>query len=224
VSISDCAIDTKGLNNADEKPKVEQPNFQPEKNVETNDLEQQTQPEVDLCPTHKLKLILYCNETESCVCAECVVMGEHKSHGFRTVKQVYEDDMRELMAMFDKVEKYWQGLRSISSDITENIRQIDASEKNLYDRIERQLKIDGPQKAMNLKMKRLNELSDSLNCLDDLSAMVIKSVAEIEEDLKTLSKPDLIAKKDEKLTALDRLTEVDLGDLKHVPVSTDFYT
>jgi tripartite motif-containing protein 37 len=147
------------------------------------------------CEVHRAeKLSVYCLTCNRCICHQCALFGgTHMSHQFKPLDEVYEyhrERIQEQVNLLKKrdgellgqVQEVERNIETVKGAKDEKVREIRNAVEMMVTRLENQLK----NKVLTLMSQR-NKLSQETESME-------AAVLEIECDLQTKTKSELIAK------------------------------
>ena len=149
---------------------------------------------------------MYCLTCKKCICHQCALfVGEHASHGFKPMDEVYEFHKEqiqeqiktlkrrhvELVSLVQEVER---NIESVKGAKDERVREIRNAVELMVSRLENQLK----NKILTLMSQR-NKLSQETETMEAM-------MQEVERDIRTKCKSELIAKQSEIINRCQKIT------------------
>lgn len=159
------------------------------------------------CELHKNeKLSVFCQTCKKCICHQCALFGgQHASHSFKPLDEVYEfhkeqinDQIKtlkgrhvELVSLVQEVER---NIESIKGAKDERVREIRNAVELMVARLENQLK-----NKILILMSQRNKLSQETETMEAM-------MQEVERDLRTKTKSELIMKHSEILNQCHQIT------------------
>lgn len=160
----------------------------------------------DICPTHKEKLSVYCLTCKgTCICHQCALFGgTHSGHTFKQLDLVYETHINqvreeisqlrsrllELMSLLKKVESNMEAIKCAKD---EKVREIRNVVEMMVGRLDTQLRF----KLLTLTRQK-HSLQSETKQLENL-------LQEIEHQLATFSKSQMITKSSELLKMINQV-------------------
>ncbi|CAF0711565.1 unnamed protein product [Brachionus calyciflorus] len=159
------------------------------------------------CDIHKAeKLSVYCLTCKKSICHQCALFGgTHTSHQFKPIDEVYEFHKEQIQEQINLLKKRHSELLNLVQEVERNIdgvknakdervREIRNAVELMVARLENQLK----NKILNL-MNQRNKLSQETESMESM-------MIDVERDLRTTTKSELISKHTELVQKCQLLT------------------
>ncbi|XP_022108333.1 E3 ubiquitin-protein ligase TRIM37-like isoform X2 [Acanthaster planci] len=179
--------------------------------------------ERDKCEAHNEKLSVYCWTCHKCICHQCALWGgtQHTGHTFKPLDEVYDQHVsqiteevaalrRRLMELISLVQEIERNVESVRTAKDERVREIRNAVEMMIARLESQLKI----KLLTL-MGQKNSLTQETELLESL-------LQEVEHQLRSCTKSELIAKSGELLQMFTQVHRKPMASFVTAPVPADF--
>ncbi|XP_033627002.1 E3 ubiquitin-protein ligase TRIM37-like [Asterias rubens] len=181
------------------------------------------EPERDKCETHNEKLSVYCWTCHKCICHQCALWGgtQHTGHTFKPLDEVYDQHVsqiteevaalrRRLMELISLVQDVERNVESVRNAKDERVREIRNAVEMMIARLESQLKM----KLLTL-MGQKNSLTQETELLESL-------LQEVEHQLRSCTKSELIAKSGELLQMFTQVHRKPMASFVTAPVPASF--
>ncbi|XP_040190775.1 E3 ubiquitin-protein ligase TRIM39-like [Rana temporaria] len=162
------------------------------------------------CSIHQKILEYYCTDDDTCVCASCCLIGEHKGHKFESLteacgkkKNKIRNVLQKLLTKREKTEERVHRLQEHRGKIEKTASGYKKTVTDLFRDLRRQLKV--------LEERIMSEISMPVN---QLSHPIMDLIQELELKKKELSRK--VHHIEELCNMMDPLTvlqESDIGDL-----------
>ncbi|XP_077995341.1 E3 ubiquitin-protein ligase TRIM37-like [Glandiceps talaboti] len=179
--------------------------------------------EKDKCEIHQEKLSVYCWTCRKCICHQCALWGgmQHSGHTFKPLEEVYEQHVtqiteevaalrRRLMELISLVQEVERNVESVRTAKDERVREIRNAVEMMIARLETQLK----SKLITL-MGQKNQLNHETELLESL-------LQEVEHQLRSCTKSELISKSTELLQMFTQVHRKPMASFVTAPVPADF--
>ncbi|XP_070573024.1 E3 ubiquitin-protein ligase TRIM37-like isoform X2 [Ptychodera flava] len=179
--------------------------------------------EKDKCEVHQEKLSVYCWTCRKCICHQCALWGgmQHSGHSFKPLEEVYEQHVtqvseevtalrRRLMELISLVQEVERNVESVRTAKDERVREIRNAVEMMIARLETQLK----SKLVTL-MGQKNQLVHETELLESL-------LQEVELQLRSCTKSELISKSSELLQMFTQVHRKPMASFVTAPVPADF--
>merc|ERR1719430_20020 len=154
---------------------------------------------VDQCEQHEEKLSVYCWTCRKCICHQCALWGgTHSGHTFKPLDEIYDQHVgrvkeevallrRTLMELISLVQEVERNVESVRAAKDERVREIRNCVELMIARLDSQLK-----SKLLVVMGQKNSLSQETEQVEQL-------LGQVETNLHTSTKGQLIAKSEELL-------------------------
>jgi tripartite motif-containing protein 37 len=177
----------------------------------------------DFCPTHnEEKLSVYCWTCKICICHKCALFGgTHANHTFKQLELVYESHLSQVKEEVGQLRSRLVELVGFVSDVEQNVevvrcakdekvREIRNAVELMVSRLDAQLKV----KLISL-MRQKNALSLETESLEHL-------LQEIEHQLNSCSRSQLICKSPDLLKMINQVRSKPMSSFSCTPIPADF--
>ncbi|XP_009303770.2 E3 ubiquitin-protein ligase TRIM37 [Danio rerio] len=176
----------------------------------------------DKCENHHEKLSVFCWTCKKCICHQCALWGGmHGGHTFKPLAEIYEQHvtkvneevaklrhrLMELISLVQEVEKNVEAVRGAKD---ERVREIRNAVEMMIARLDNQLK----NKLITL-MGQKTSLTQETELLESL-------LQEVEHQLRSCSKSELISKSPEILLMFQQVHRKPMQSFVTTPVPPDF--
>lgn len=178
--------------------------------------------EKDKCENHHEKLSVFCWTCKKCICHQCALWGGmHGGHTFKPLAEIYEQHVtkvneevaklrRRLMELISLVQEVERNVEAVRSAKDERVREIRNAVEMMIARLDTQLK----NKLMTL-MGQKTSLTQETELLESL-------LQEVEHQLRSCSKSELISKSSEILMMFQQVHRKPMASFVTTPVPPDF--
>lgn len=178
--------------------------------------------EKDKCENHHEKLSVFCWTCKKCICHQCALWGGmHGGHTFKPLAEIYEQHVtkvneevaklrRRLMELISLVQEVERNVEAVRNAKDERVREIRNSVEMMIARLDTQLK----NKLITL-MGQKTSLTQETELLESL-------LQEVEHQLRSCSKSELISKSSEILMMFQQVHRKPMASFVTTPVPPDF--
>ncbi|XP_027766343.1 E3 ubiquitin-protein ligase TRIM37-like, partial [Empidonax traillii] len=174
------------------------------------------------CENHHEKLSVFCWTCKKCICHQCALWGGmHGGHTFKPLAEIYEQHVtkvneevaklrRRLMELISLVQEVERNVEAVRSAKDERVREIRNAVEMMIARLDTQLK----NKLITL-MGQKTSLTQETELLETL-------LQEVEHQLRSCSKSELISKSSEILMMFQQVHRKPMASFVTTPVPPDF--
>uniref|UniRef100_F6TGI3 Eukaryotic translation initiation factor 2 subunit 1 n=1 Tax=Xenopus tropicalis TaxID=8364 RepID=F6TGI3_XENTR len=178
--------------------------------------------EKDKCENHHEKLSVFCWTCKICICHQCALWGGmHGGHTFKPLAEIYEQHVtkvneevaklrRRLMELISLVQEVERNVEAVRGAKDERVREIRNAVEMMIARLDTQLK----NKLITL-MGQKTSLTQETELLESL-------LQEVEHQLRSCSKSELISKSPEILMMFQQVHRKPMASFVTTPVPPDF--
>uniref|UniRef100_A0A8D2Q2W2 Tripartite motif containing 37 n=3 Tax=Varanus komodoensis TaxID=61221 RepID=A0A8D2Q2W2_VARKO len=178
--------------------------------------------EKDKCENHHEKLSVFCWTCKKCICHQCALWGGmHGGHTFKPLAEIYEQHVtkvneevaklrRRLMELISLVQEVERNIEAVRGAKDERVREIRNAVEMMIARLDTQLK----NKLITL-MGQKTSLTQETELLESL-------LQEVEHQLRSCSKSELISKSSEILMMFQQVHRKPMASFVTTPVPPDF--
>ncbi|XP_066120166.1 E3 ubiquitin-protein ligase TRIM37 isoform X1 [Saccopteryx bilineata] len=178
--------------------------------------------EKDKCENHHEKLSVFCWTCKKCICHQCALWGGmHGGHTFKPLAEIYEQHVtkvneevaklrRRLMELISLVQEVERNVEAVRNAKDERVREIRNAVEMMIARLDTQLK----NKLVTL-MGQKTSLTQETELLESL-------LQEVEHQLRSCSKSELISKSAEILMMFQQVHRKPMASFVTTPVPPDF--
>merc|ERR1719474_720844 len=176
----------------------------------------------DQCEAHSEKMSVYCWTCRKCICHQCALWGgTHTGHDFRPLDEIYGEHVarvkeevallrRRLMELISLVQEVERNVESVRAAKDERVREIRNCVELMIARLDSQLK------------SKLLVLMGQKNSLSQETEQVEQLLGQVETNLHTSTKGQLIAKSEELLQLAVAANKKPMASFVATPVQSDF--
>ncbi|XP_036123517.1 E3 ubiquitin-protein ligase TRIM37 isoform X4 [Molossus molossus] len=174
------------------------------------------------CENHHEKLSVFCWTCKKCICHQCALWGGmHGGHTFKPLAEIYEQHVtkvneevaklrRRLMELISLVQEVERNVEAVRNAKDERVREIRNAVEMMIARLDTQLK----NKLITL-MGQKTSLTQETELLESL-------LQEVEHQLRSCSKSELISKSSEILMMFQQVHRKPMASFVTTPVPPDF--
>ncbi|XP_075709062.1 E3 ubiquitin-protein ligase TRIM37 isoform X2 [Rhinoderma darwinii] len=174
------------------------------------------------CENHHEKLSVFCWTCKICICHQCALWGGmHGGHTFKPLAEIYEQHVtkvneevaklrRRLMELISLVQEVERNVEAVRGAKDERVREIRNAVEMMIARLDTQLK----NKLITL-MGQKTSLTQETELLESL-------LQEVEHQLRSCSKSELISKSPEILMMFQQVHRKPMASFVTTPVPPDF--
>ncbi|XP_052737802.1 uncharacterized protein LOC112048434 isoform X2 [Bicyclus anynana] len=178
----------------------------------------------DRCPTHQEKLTVYCWTCRRCICHQCALWGgTHSGHNFKPLEEVYDQHVSQIREEVSQLRRRLMELISLVQDVERNVESVRAAKdervREIRNAVELMIsRLDSALKAKLLTlMGQKNSLTQETEQLDHL-------LQEVEHQLHTSTRSELIAKSGELSKMIYQVRKKPMASFVTAPVPADFHS
>lgn len=176
----------------------------------------------DGCDIHHEKLSVFCSTCKQCICHQCALWGgTHSGHTFKPLDEVYDQHVssitdevaalrRRLMELISLVQEVERNVESLREAKEERVREIRNAVELMIARLDTQLK------------SKLLTLMGQKNCLTQETELLESLLQEVEHQLHSCSRSELIAKSGELLQMFNQVHRKPMASFVSPPIPADF--
>ncbi|XP_061659284.1 E3 ubiquitin-protein ligase TRIM37 [Syngnathoides biaculeatus] len=176
----------------------------------------------DKCENHHEKLSVFCWTCKKCICHQCALWGGmHGGHTFKPLVEIYEQHVtkvkeevaklrRRLMELISLVQEVERNVEAVRGAKDERVREIRNAVEMMIARLDNQLK----NKLITL-MGQKTSLTQETELLESI-------LQEVEHQLHSCSKSELISKSPEILLMFQQVHRKPMQSFVTTPVPPDF--
>uniref|UniRef100_A0AAY4EL35 E3 ubiquitin-protein ligase TRIM37 n=1 Tax=Denticeps clupeoides TaxID=299321 RepID=A0AAY4EL35_9TELE len=176
----------------------------------------------DKCENHHEKLSVFCWTCKKCICHQCALWGGmHGGHTFKPLAEIYEQHVtkvneevaklrRRLMELISLVQEVEKNVEAVRGAKDERVREIRNAVEMMIARLDNHLK----NKLITL-MGQKTSLTQETELLESL-------LQEVEHQLRSCSKSELISKSPEILLMFQQVHRKPMQSFVTTPVPPDF--
>ncbi|XP_077976484.1 uncharacterized protein LOC120333595 isoform X1 [Styela clava] len=176
----------------------------------------------DVCELHHEKLSVYCWTCKLCICHQCALWaGTHGGHTFKPLGDIYDHHVtkitdeesairRRLMELISLIQDVERNVDSVRNAKEERVREI----RNAVEMMIARLDSQHQSKLMTL-MGQKNQLSQETEMLENV-------LQEVDHQMQTSSKSELILRSSEMLQMFSAIHKKPMASFVTAPVPPDF--
>ncbi|XP_046876377.1 E3 ubiquitin-protein ligase TRIM37 [Hypomesus transpacificus] len=190
--------------------------------LQLSNLSKHEENDKDKCENHHEKLSVFCWTCKKCICHQCALWGGmHGGHTFKPLAEIYEQHVtkvneevaklrRRLMELISLVQEVERNVEAVRGAKDERVREIRNAVEMMIARLDNQLK----NKLITL-MGQKTSLTQETELLESL-------LQEVEHQLRSCSKSELISKSPEILLMFQQVHRKPMQSFVTTPVPPDF--
>ncbi|XP_032901643.1 E3 ubiquitin-protein ligase TRIM37 isoform X3 [Amblyraja radiata] len=190
--------------------------------LQLSNLNKHEENDKDKCDSHHEKLSVFCWTCKKCICHQCALWGGmHGGHTFKPLVEIYDQHVtkvndevaklrRRLMELISLVQEVERNVEAVRSAKDERVREIRNAVEMMIARLDTHLK----NKLITL-MGQKTSLTQETELLESL-------LQEVEHQLRSCSKSELIVKSQEILLMFQQVHRKPMASFVTTPVPPDF--
>ncbi|XP_049866726.1 E3 ubiquitin-protein ligase TRIM37-like isoform X2 [Pectinophora gossypiella] len=177
----------------------------------------------DRCPTHQEKLTVYCWTCRRCICHQCALWGgTHSGHTFKPLEEVYEQHVTQIRDEVAQLRRRLLELISLVQDVERNVESVRAAKDERVREIRNAVELMISRLDSALKAKLLT-LMGQKNSLTQETEQLEHLLQEIEHQLHSSTRSELIAKSGELSKMIHQVRKKPMASFVTAPVPADFH-
>ncbi|XP_072502954.1 E3 ubiquitin-protein ligase TRIM37 isoform X4 [Notamacropus eugenii] len=194
--------------------------------------------EKDKCENHHEKLSVFCWTCKKCICHQCALWGGmHGGHTFKPLAEIYEQHVtkvneevaklrRRLMELISLVQEVERNVEAVRSAKDERVREIRNAVEMMIARLDTQLKnklitLMGVPSILRRPYLMLM-ITGQKTSLTQETELLESLLQEVEHQLRSCSKSELISKSSEILMMFQQVHRKPMASFVTTPVPPDF--
>ncbi|XP_013181965.1 PREDICTED: E3 ubiquitin-protein ligase TRIM37-like [Papilio xuthus] len=178
----------------------------------------------DRCPTHQEKLTVYCWTCRRCICHQCALWGgTHSGHTFKPLEEVYEQHVTQIRDEVSQLRRRLMELISLVQDVERNVESVRAAKDERVREIRNAVELMISRLDSALKAKLLT-LMGQKNSLTQETEQLEHLLQEIEHQLHSSTRSELIAKSSELSKMIHQVRKKPMASFVTAPVPADFHS
>ncbi|XP_026742885.1 E3 ubiquitin-protein ligase TRIM37-like, partial [Trichoplusia ni] len=178
----------------------------------------------DRCPTHQEKLTVYCWTCRRCICHQCALWGgTHSGHTFKPLEEVYEQHVTQIRDEVSQLRRRLMELISLVQDVERNVESVRAAKDERVREIRNAVELMISRLDSALKAKLLT-LMGQKNSLTQETEQLEHLLQEIEHQLHSSTRSELIAKSGELSKMIHQVRKKPMASFVTAPVPADFHS
>ncbi|XP_050559039.1 uncharacterized protein LOC118266782 isoform X4 [Spodoptera frugiperda] len=176
------------------------------------------------CPTHQEKLTVYCWTCRRCICHQCALWGgTHSGHTFKPLEEVYEQHVTQIRDEVFQLRRRLTELISLGQDVERNVESVRAAKDERVREIRNAVELMISRLDSALKAKLLT-LMGQKNSLTQETEQLEHLLQEIEHQLHSSTRSELIAKSGELSKMIHQVRKKPMASFVTAPVPADFHS
>ncbi|XP_064620153.1 E3 ubiquitin-protein ligase TRIM37-like isoform X2 [Lineus longissimus] len=178
--------------------------------------------EKDKCEAHDEKLSVYCWTCRQAICHQCALWGgTHSQHTFKPLDTVYDDHVNSIKDQVNQLKRRHVELISLVQDVERNVESVKNAKDERVREIRNAVELMIARLESQLKSKLLT-LMGQRNQLTQETELLESLLQEVELQLRSCSKNELINKSSELLQTFTQVHRKPMGSFVTAPVPADF--
>jgi len=176
----------------------------------------------DRCESHEEKLSVYCWTCSKCICHQCALWGgTHSGHTFKPLDDIYDQHVLHIKGEVSQLRRRLMELISLVQEVERNVESVRAAKDERVREIRNAVELMIARLDAQLKSKLLT-LMGQKNSLTQETEQVEQLLSEIETQLHSASKGQLIAKSAALLQTAVAANKKPMTSFVTAPVQPDF--
>ncbi|KAK8739176.1 hypothetical protein OTU49_003513 [Cherax quadricarinatus] len=176
----------------------------------------------DKCERHQEKLSVYCWTCGKCICHQCALWGgTHSGHTFKPLEEVYEQHITQIREEVAQLRRRLHELVSLVQEVERNVESVRAAKDERVREIRNAVELMIARLDSQLKSKLLT-LMGQKNSLTQETEQLESLLQEIEHQLHTCSKSELIQRSPELHSMIAPVNKKPMASFVTAPVPADF--
>merc|ERR1719186_463814 len=176
----------------------------------------------DRCESHEEKLSVYCWTCSKCICHQCALWGgTHSGHTFKPLDDIYDQHVLHIKGEVSQLRRRLMELISLVQEVERNVEAVRAAKDERVREIRNAVELMIARLDAQLKSKLLT-LMGQKNSLTQETEQVEQLLSEIETQLHSASKGQLIAKSAALLQTAVAANKKPMASFVTAPVQPDF--
>ncbi|KAL6429542.1 hypothetical protein ACFW04_007472 [Cataglyphis niger] len=178
----------------------------------------------DRCTMHQEKLSVYCWTCRKCICHQCALWGgTHSGHTFKPLEDVYEQHVTQIKAEVGQLNRRLMELISLVQEVERNVESVRAAKDERVREIRNAIELMIARLDSQLKAKLLT-LMGQKNSLTLETEQLEALLQEVEYQLHTCTRSELIAKSAELSRKIHQIRKKPMTSFVTAPVPADFHS
>ncbi|XP_015120522.1 E3 ubiquitin-protein ligase TRIM37 isoform X1 [Diachasma alloeum] len=178
----------------------------------------------DRCSVHREKLSVYCWTCGRCICHQCALWGgTHSGHTFKPLEEVYEQHVTQISGEVGQLKRRLMELVSLVQEVERNVECVRAAKDERVREIRNAVELMIARLDSQLKAKLLT-LMGQKNSLTLESEQLEALLQEIEHQLHTCTRSELILKSSELSRMIHQVRKKPMTSFVTAPVPADFHS
>ncbi|XP_042862733.1 E3 ubiquitin-protein ligase TRIM37-like isoform X2 [Penaeus japonicus] len=178
--------------------------------------------EKDRCDSHQEKLSVYCWTCGKCICHQCALWGgTHSGHTFKPLEEVYEQHITQIREEVAQLRRRLHELVSLVQEVERNVESVRAAKDERVREIRNAVELMIARLDSQLKSKLLT-LMGQKNSLTQETEQLESLLQEIEHQLHTCSKSELIQRSPDLHSMIMPVNKKPMASFVTAPVPADF--
>lgn len=176
----------------------------------------------DKCDSHQEKLSVYCWTCGKCICHQCALWGgTHSGHTFKPLEEVYEQHITQIREEVAQLRRRLHELVSLVQEVERNVESVRAAKDERVREIRNAVELMIARLDSQLKSKLLT-LMGQKNSLTQETEQLESLLQEIEHQLHTCSKSELIQRSPDLHSMIMPVNKKPMASFVTAPVPADF--
>lgn len=178
----------------------------------------------DRCVSHHEKLSVYCWTCRCCICHQCALWGgTHSGHTFKPLEEVYEQHVTQIRDEVAQLRHRFMEIISLVQDVERNVESVRTAKDERVREIRYAVELMIARLDSSLKVKLLTLLGQR-NTLTQEIEILEHLLQEIEHQLHTCTRSELITKSGELSKMINQVRMKPMASFISAPVPADFHS
>ncbi|XP_078729954.1 E3 ubiquitin-protein ligase TRIM37 isoform X1 [Lampetra fluviatilis] len=185
-------------------------------------LSKQEDGDKDKCELHREKLSVFCWTCKKCICHQCALWGGmHGGHMFKPLSEIYEQHVSQVNEEVGKLRRRLMELISLVQEVEKNVESVRGAKDDRVREIRNAVEMMIARLDTQLKSKLLT-LMGQKNSLTKETELLESLLQEVEHQVRSCSKSELIMKSAEILQMFQQVHRRPMASFVTAPVPPDF--
>jgi tripartite motif-containing protein 37 len=177
----------------------------------------------DICDIHKNdKLSVYCWTCIKCICHQCALFGgTHSGHTFKPLDEIYDFQKEQIVAEVSQLKRRHIDVVNLVQDVERNIDSVKNGKDERVREIRNAVELMVARLETQLKTKVI-DLMNQRNLLAQESESIDTTINEVEHDIRTSTKSELVNKQSQLLQRCQQLNRKSMNCFVTTSVPADY--
>ncbi|XP_015279659.1 PREDICTED: E3 ubiquitin-protein ligase TRIM37 isoform X2 [Gekko japonicus] len=185
-------------------------------------LNKQEENEKDKCENHHEKLSVFCWTCKKCICHQCALWGGmHGGHTFKPLAEIYEQHVTKVNEEVAKLRRRLMELISLEQEVERNVEAVRSAKEERVREIRNAVEMMIARLDTQLKNKLITLMGQKTSLTQE-TELLESLLQEVEHQLRSCSKSELILKSSEILMMFQQVHRKPMASFVTTPVPPDF--